>query len=106
MSVETPTRTRRFTFWRADRPERQTVADSLFAAAHSMNAFADRVEAENRRMLDEIIEDENRIRNWELTVIGSDGEEHQIPLRCSRKQVRKIKLAIFDADGDALAVER
>lgn len=77
----------------------------LNQATADLNVFADRMATENRRMLDAMIEDENRPRNWKLVVIGTDGARHSIPLKCSLKQVRKIKIAIHDADGDALAVE-
>ena len=57
-------------------------------------------------MLDAIIEDENEVRPQIVTIIGEDGKQYRIPFRCSRKQARQIKLAVFDAGGDAFAVER
>lgn len=75
-------------------------------ATARLDTFADRLEAENQRMLNAMIEDDTRLRTWKLTVIGTDEERHVIPLKCSRKQVRKIKIAVHDANGDALAVKR
>lgn len=79
---------------------------SLIESTRRLNELSAHMEAQNRKLLDDIYEDENRVRDWELTVIGSDGESHVMPLRCSRKQVRKVKIAIHAAGGDALAVEQ
>jgi hypothetical protein len=67
--------------------------------------WIDALERLNAQLLDDLIEDENRDRDWELTLIGTDESRHVVPLRCSRKLIRKVKLAVFAAGGDAFAVE-
>jgi hypothetical protein len=74
--------------------------------ADVFNGISADLEEQNRRMLDAIIEDENRLRQWVVTLIGSDGVEHTIPVESSRKLVRKLKLAMYEVGGDAFAAEQ